>query len=253
VTFDWAPLTAELALWRAQHRVLPLWWRDDDAIAPSEALDQLGTLSASLSLPVHLAVIPKYATPQLVELCSGPSPFVPLVHGWAHENRQTGAGKKAEFGAFRDDAITDLAAALARMTTLFGPRLLKMFVPPWNRISPDLIATLPTLGFDAVSTYKARANRSPVAGLVQINTHIDPIFWRGGGGFVEADALIAGIVKLLQDRRIGLTDNAEPLGFLTHHLVHNAAIWEFTNACLSTLLESGATAVNLRAIKEDLP
>jgi hypothetical protein len=62
--------------------------------------------------------------------------------------------------------------------------------------------------------------------------------------------LIAGIVKLLEDRRLGRTDTTEPLGFLTHHLVHDDAIWGFTERCLSVLLEGGAKPCNLLNIKE---
>ncbi|THF85384.1 MAG: polysaccharide deacetylase, partial [Sulfitobacter sp. SK025] len=41
----------------------------------------------------------------------------------------------------------------------------------------------------------------------------------------------------------------EPLGFLTHHLVHNEDIWNFTRACLKTFLDAGALPAHLH----DLP
>jgi hypothetical protein len=40
---------------------------------------------------------------------------------------------------------------------------------------------------------------------------------------------------------------------LTHHLVHDAAIWEFTRACLSELLDGGAQPCNLREMRDALP
>lgn len=109
------------------------------------------------------------------------------------------------------------------------------------------------MGFRALSTYTPRTTRDAAPGLVQINTHVDPIHWRGGGGLADPDAQIATLVQQLQDRRAGRTDATEPLGVLTHHLVHDAAIWEFTHACVSTLLMGGATPINLLSLKGPLP
>ena len=61
MTPDWTPLETELARWSAQGRTLPLWWRDDDAVAETPALRKLTELSERLGLPVHLAVIPAAA------------------------------------------------------------------------------------------------------------------------------------------------------------------------------------------------
>jgi hypothetical protein len=251
--YNWSPLSAELAQWRAEKLNLPIWWRDDDAVARGPALGQLSNLSAALELPVHLAVIPKFVTSGLVEVCADGAGFVPLVHGWAHESRTVGTEKKAEFGTFRGEALEELAAALSRMDEMFGGRLLKVFVPPWNRISPELVLELSGLGYAALSTFAPRAGRLAAPEMVQINTHIDPIFWRGGGGLVEPDALIHRIVNLLKDRRLGHTDAAEPLGFLTHHLVHDEDIWDFTQACLRKLLDGGAKPINLLDLKDNLP
>lgn len=231
---DWAPLRDEFRLWRAAGMTLPLWWRDDDAVAPTQALDRLETLSAKTGVPVHLAVIPHDATEVLARSLN--DQFVPVVHGWAHTNNQV-EGKKAEFGDGRDVAAAraDLEHSLARMKTLFGARLAPMFVPPWNRFDVNLLPILAALGFDALSTYLPRKVAEPVAGVTQINTHIDPIFWRGTRGLVSHETLVAQTVALLQARRAGEQDNAEPLGYLTHHLVHDADIWEFSQQFLQEM------------------
>jgi hypothetical protein len=246
MSYDFSPMTQELALWRSENRSLPIWWRDDDAVAPTAQLSQLCQMSTSLNLPVHLAIIPKFATSALAELCAQTPELIPLVHGWAHENHTVGQGKKAEFGSMRTSALSELSSALERMNALFGPRLCKMFVPPWNRITPDVTAALPKLGYAALSTFTPRRARMATPGLVQINTHIDPIFWRKGGGLVPTDMLIETITQTLADRRTGASDAAEPLGFLTHHLVHDPEIWSFTRACLGTLLEGGAHPATLQ-------
>jgi hypothetical protein len=45
MTTDWTPLRKELAIWRAEGLTLPLWWRDDDAVTATAALDRLVALS----------------------------------------------------------------------------------------------------------------------------------------------------------------------------------------------------------------
>ncbi len=240
MTVDWTALDAELAIWRAEGLHLPIWWRDDDAIAPTPALDRLAALAEDLSLPVHIAVIPKHADPALAAYSKDRPLIRPLVHGWQHISHAPDGAKKAEFGHPRPDAAHELAQALNRMQQLFGDDLLPIFVPPWNRLDDGLLPVLADAGYVGVSTYLPRNNRIAAPGLVQINTHIDPIFWRGTRSLVPPDTLIADITKLLQDRRKGLTDPQEPLGFLTHHLVHDEDIWGFTHACLARLLDGGA-------------
>jgi len=240
MTVDWANLDAELAIWRTEGLHLPIWWRDDDAIAPTAALDRLAALAEDLSLPVHIAVIPKHADPALAAYSKDRPLIRPLVHGWQHISHAPDGAKKAEFGHPRPDAAHELAQALNRMQQLFGDDLLPIFVPPWNRLDDGLLPVLADAGYVGVSAYLPRDNRIAAPGLVQINTHIDPIFWRGTRSLVPPDTLIADITKLLQDRRKGLTDPQEPLGFLTHHLVHDEDIWGFTHACLARLLDGGA-------------
>ena len=234
---DWTPLRTELAQWRTDGLELPFWWRDDDAIAPTEALDQLASLSTATEVPVHLAIVPKDATEALAR--DLPECFVPVVHGWSHVSHTPEGVKNAEFGTGRpaSEALHDVSQGLARLRALFGDKLAPMFVPPWNRIAPDVVAGLAEAGFDAVSTYNPRKTALAAPDVAQINTHIDPIFWRGHRGLVDTETLMSQTVTLLQDRRAGLTDNHEPLGYLTHHLVHDADIWEFSRQFLQEICE----------------
>ena len=57
----WKPLAEELDRWNAAGRRLALWLRDDDAVAPSPALDRLSRLAEDFGAPVLLAVIPMVA------------------------------------------------------------------------------------------------------------------------------------------------------------------------------------------------
>ena len=236
---DWQPLQAELDLWRKAGLTLPLWWRDDDATAVTPRLERLASLSDTLGLPVHIAVIPHHADEDLAAYTQTRSGLRPVVHGWAHQNHAPKGQKKAEFRLHRPiEAIAnDAAAGLNRLTRLFGVQLSPMFVPPWNRIAPEVVASLPDLGYRALSTATPRQARCAAPGLEQVNTHLDPIDWRGTRSLIEPRRLIAQTVALLQDRRRGLADNTEPFGVLTHHLVHDEDIWTFTQDLLHRLID----------------
>lgn len=242
MTRGWDALDAELTHWATEGLRLPLWWRDDDAIAPTEALARLETLATRLNLPVHLAVIPNAAQEDLAQTVAQSSHLIPVVHGWAHKNHASADKKKCEFPSTRpvDEALNAAEQGMDRLKHLFGPALQPMFVPPWNRISPAMLPWLAGLGFAAVSTYGPRKRVQAAPGLVQINTHIDPIDWKHGRGLVPEEHLLTRLVDTLTARRTGQQDNAEPLGLLTHHLVHSDEVWEFCETLLRRLLDGPA-------------
>ncbi len=242
MTPDWTALDLELSRWQDIGLTLPLWWRDDDAIAPTAALDQLSALAQKLTLPVHLAVIPGSATPQLASYVSAHPELIPVVHGWAHSNLAAAGEKKCEFPAHRpvEAALGDIEAGLARLQDLFGARLEPIFVPPWNRIAADLLPWMAGAGFAALSTFTPRTKAKAAPGLAQINTHLDPIDWKGRRSLVAPDQLITQVSQQLQARRLGTADNTEPYGILTHHLVHDTAIWDFTAALITRLMQGPA-------------
>lgn len=236
---DWTPLHNELQRWQADGLSLPLWWRDDDAVTVTPQLETLSTLSEELGLPLHLAVIPRDADAALVDYISENTHLIPVVHGWAHQNHAPADEKKSEFRLHRpmDEIVTDAKAGLTHLSDLFGNNLQPIFVPPWNRIAPEVAGHLPALGYRVLSTATPRKTALAAPGLEQINTHLDPIDWRGSRGLVAPEALIAKTADLLRDRRKGRADNAEPFGVLTHHLVHDQDIWTFTRDLLHCLLD----------------
>ncbi|MFD3190531.1 polysaccharide deacetylase family protein [Sedimentitalea sp. HM32M-2] len=235
MTVDWSQLDAELDRWAASGLTLPLWWRDDDAVAPGPALERLQDMATQLDLPLHLAVIPARAEPTLAAALAPHT--IPVVHGWAHVSHAPDGAKNAEFGAHRSLTAmsAEAAAGLQRLRRLFGPRMVPMFVPPWNRIAPGLPAELAGAGYRMLSTFTPRDAPFAAPGLARINTHLDPIAWRAGRSLADPDMLIAQLVRQLAARRTGEADNAEPYGVLTHHLVHDDAIWKFTEQLLTRL------------------
>ena len=235
---DWSPLDLELARWKSAGLCLPLWWRDDDAVDLSPALDRLTALARALEIPVHLAVVPREATQGLADFVRETTHLIPVVHGWAHRNHAPDGDKRAEFSANRPlvEMRGEAAQGLARLSDLFADILGRMFVPPWNRIAPQFEAELAGLGYRALSTFTPRDNPFAAPGLARINTHLDPIDWKANRRLAPPGTLIAQVTRQLADRRLGRADNNEPYGILTHHLAHDDAIWAFTEALISRLM-----------------
>lgn len=225
----WDSLAAELDLWAAAGRSATLWWRDDDATAPGAALDRLLDLGERRGVPVALAVIPARAEAALARALRGAAV---LQHGWTHANHAPPSAKKCELGDDRPVAAVtaELAEGWTRLSALIGPALLPVLVPPWNRIAPAVSAALPDLGFRALSTH--REHDAAVPGLTQVNTDLDPVDWRHGGGFLGTEAALAGAIDHLRARRLG-TVPERPTGLLTHHLAMDGGTWAFVDRFLA--------------------
>lgn len=237
---DWVPLRRALADLRHEGVPLPIWWRDDDAVAQTPALERLSAVAERLSFPVHLAIIPKRAGADLTRYLANTDAMIPVTHGWTHDNHAPSDRKKSEFGLPRVDGAAEINQAMTRMTRLFGKRFLPLFVPPWNRLDPCHYPALQSAGFAAVSLFGPRPEVRTDNGLIRINTHIDPIDWRGSRDLTDPNHLVAIAVRNLEARRTGSADASEPLGYLTHHLVHSENLWEFSGQILTELLEGGA-------------
>jgi len=239
MTPDWDPLDKELAKWRVEGMSLPMWWRDDDAISVTPQLERLSETAQRLGLPVHLAIIPRNADTKLADYVAQNPFLIPVVHGWGHTNHAPAGEKKSEFRLHRpmETVEDDARAGLDRLKSLFGADLRPMFVPPWNRIAPEVAVRLSDIGYRVLSTATPRKTTQTTPRLEQVNTHLDPIDWRGTRGLVSPEDLVTQTTKLLRDRRKGRTDATEPLGILTHHLVHDDPIWTFTETLLQKLLD----------------
>ena len=223
----WESLADELSRWRDAGRVADFWWRDDDATSPNAALTRLTSLAVQARVPLGLAVIPDGAEAALFEgMGAG---IEVLQHGGDHRNRAAEGEKAAEYPAAerRASALQRLATGRARLQALAGERFLPVLVPPWNRFPATLVGDLAGLGFRGYSTFAPRESATPAAGLRQVNTHVDLIAWRRGRGFVGEERALAEAVEHLAARRMGTVDAAEPTGWLTHHAVHDEALWSF--------------------------
>ncbi len=215
------------------NRSVRLWLRDDDAIEPTPALERLLDMTRHASVPLSLAVIPAFTGQPLADRLEGETHAAVTVHGWSHENHAGSGGKKCELGSDRPPAVVlgELGDGLAKLRALYAIRLDPVLVPPWNRIDKTLLPELKSLGFRAASVYGKADIASPIE---LINTHVDIMDWSAGRCQPHA-ALVDLLVAELARRMDG---SDEPIGILTHHLVHDEGCWDF----MEKLFEVTATS-----------
>ena len=219
---EWHDLVVELDCWEEAGRVAQLWWRDDDAVAPTPALDRL--LAVAGGAPLALAVIPA----DVVEGLAAALAFFPRVavlhHGWCHANRAL-TGKKSEYPAERHpvEVADELDEGRRRLVSLFGRRALPVFVPPWNRFADRFVPLLGEAGIAAISQMGPRKGEPP-GGIKVIDVDVDVVAWQSGRDFVgEGPALQRLVAALRREREQG----PGVIGLLTHHLVMDLATEDF--------------------------
>jgi len=216
---NWRELEEELARRRDAGRPAAFWWRDDDAAAVLPELKQLLDLSRSSGVPLSLAIVPEAAESELFRLLH--DGVTVLQHGTDHRNRAASGEKKTEYPAAEpiESALARISDGCGRLRAFAGRRFFPVLVPPWNRVRKDLLKKLPAIGIRGVSAYGARASAEPAPGLRQVNTHVDIVAWRQGKRFIGEDEALTLALKSLSTE--------QPLGWLTHHAVHDAAAWKF--------------------------
>ncbi|MGV1916427.1 polysaccharide deacetylase family protein [uncultured Agrobacterium sp.] len=198
-----------------------LWLRDDDATEPTSALDQLLALSDRYAVPMTLAVIPEPTGDALARRLDSAEKIDVAVHGWAHRNHAGPNEKKRELGLHRpkDTVLAELQSGFEKLQNLYPGRFVPMLVPPWNRIDPEIVDALPSLGYQALSVY----GPEKAAPIHLLNTHVDIIDWRGTRGGKDHDLLFAETAE----RIVVAEQEARTTGILTHHLDHDEAAWAF--------------------------
>jgi hypothetical protein len=217
----WQPLAEEFDRWGDAGMTARLWLRDDDAIEPSPQLDRLADVTERFRIPVVVAIIPAHSGEALARRLQDAQNISPAVHGWAHVNHAPAGHKKQELGLHRgrDAAVAELAEGLGRMIRLHGARLLRMLVPPWNRIDPVLVRDLPAIGYEALSVFGDQDFDVP--GLAVVNTHVDLIDFRGTGCVHDRDLLVRRIAEELSRSRRA---DKQAVGILSHHLADPTAL-----------------------------
>jgi hypothetical protein len=195
----------------------PVWWRDDDAVDVTSALDALSRAAGRHGAPLALAVIPVGARAALLARAADEG-WAVLQHGVSHRNHQP-SGKPAELGDGRavDDIVAECLSARARIAA--GPSFLPVMVPPWNRMRGDLAPALAAAGWHGLSLWGGAPDDGPPR---RVDTHIDPIAWHADRALVAPNVLVT-----MAERAIA---QPGPIGLLTHHLVHTADVAAFVDA-----------------------
>jgi len=235
---DWSLLTDELREWSAAGAKPQLWLRDDDAVAPSSALDRLLALCERYETPAVLAVIPEPTGEELARRLEDLELISVAAHGWRHANHASQGQKKQELGKHRPlpEIVSELARGYAKLAALHGDKLLPMLVPPWNRIDKELLAHLHAIGFSSVSSFADNLPQGPHDDLVIVNTHLDIMDWSSRRGRDHA-ALVANFVSELKTSR---KSDRYPVGILTHHAVHDEIAWNFLEQFFEMTALNGA-------------
>jgi hypothetical protein len=208
----------------AAGRRITFWLRDDDAISSTPALDRLIALTERWDVPVVLAVIPLPVSPALAIRIAEIGRMKVAAHGFAHRNHANPDEKKQELGSHRqaDAILTELEFGLDRLSNIFGPQALPMLVPPWNRISADIVPHLPGLGLRWLSAFGEDLPHEPSPGLVQIDSQLDIMDWRARRSHPR-ELMVDRLAALVRERGPA----SAPIGILTHHLVHDEPAWAF--------------------------
>lgn len=243
---DWAALDTELSAWTAAGITPRLWWRDDDAQTVTPALERLLDLSQTHQVPAHLSVIPDGMRPDLAPRLRDTDHVYVLQHGLSHTNHEPKGMPASEVGDTRDIALQmdDLSRGWDVLATAQMPRLLRGFVPPWNRIGDATRVRLPDWGYTFLSAYEGRGDAAAVAGLTHIDAHLDPIRWKYDRVFRGEDKMLAMLLAHLQDRRAGTP--SQPIGYVTHHLQTSDAIWQFTDQLFARTRGMWATVPDMQ-------
>ena len=245
----WDALGEELALWQKAGKRAGFWWRDDDAVAVSPALERLIDLSARHGASVAVAAVPAKLEPSLAPAIAQRPTVSVLQHGYAHVNHAKGLGLGAwELGLQRPIAavVEELALGRGIMDRAFGARFVPVVAAPWNRIDRRLLPELAGAGFRGFSAAGERPFKGPEGaappGLIEANIQFDLLDWKAGRRFRSEASAGREIIGHLRRRRLGEADAGEPTGILSHHLVLDEDSWRFLNELLQFVARHPAAA-----------
>ena len=240
-------LADEFALWAAADQQVRLFLRDDDAISDTPALRKLSEMCEQNTAPLLLAVIPKFADNSLAELVKQSPLLTPAVHGFAHFNHSPLGHKTCELDRFRplDVVIGEMKTAHQKMFTLFDGYISALLVPPWNRIHDEIVPHVVHSGFTGIS---AHGWRSPPTPIPTVNVHLDIMHWSGGTVGRDREWIYSELCENLATAR---ESGWQPIGILTHHLVHDEQAWEGLEAIFEAATASKAKWITADSLLQE--
>jgi hypothetical protein len=211
----------ELGRWRRLGTRPRLWWRDDDARAPSPALDRLLKLAAGR--PLALAVIPDGDLDALAERLTTERNIAVGQHGIDHINRRPTGEAPSEYRLPPPSPEIIARVAEGRDRLVRAGLAPQFYTPPWNAIDPGLGRAVSRAGIGVLS---AGAKIERYADLVYMAADADVTAWKDGARFKGEVRILSALQKALRERRRA-GELQRPVGLLTHHLAHDEATWRF--------------------------
>ena len=225
---DWADLANSLDAAARRGETIRFWWRDDDAGRSHPALNRLLDLAERQAAPIALAVVPSWLDPETQGTIAGAPQATVLQHGYAHTNHAGKGAKSIELGGRKPEPILDeLREGFGILEDAFGSAFLPALVPPWNRIDKALFPSLKSIGFTGLSVFGPRRALEAAPGVGLVNTHLDPVDWRGTRGFIGEEAMLTRLIDVLNPN--------EPIGLLSHHLDLDESGWTFIDELFTVL------------------
>lgn len=225
------------------------WLRDDDAVHPSQPLEQLLGLCEQFAVPLMLAVIPQNTEDKLSERLVKSSGVAVALHGWSHANYADEGEKSQELGDHRpvSDLLTELRCGINRLSEFHQSRFVPVLVPPWNRISENVVGHVHELGIKAVSVFgQDAAEQAETSPVKFINAHVDIIDWKGTRGGRPVEELVAEI-------NAQLLNGNSTIGVLSHHLVHDSRAWFFLEKLFAaTKAHPGCSWVSIHDLLDEI-
>jgi peptidoglycan/xylan/chitin deacetylase (PgdA/CDA1 family) len=210
------------------------YFRADDIGAPGKRLFRLLDMFLDYQMPLCLAVVPSWLTPQRWEIFQKTDQKAPGLwcwhqHGWRHFTHEI-QGKKQEFGPARTvDAIQqDIVRGREKMELLIKDRFAPVFTPPWNRCDGRTLAVLKNNGFKAVSRHRHSMPRAP-KGLPDFSVNVDLHTRRETTPEAGWHALLTELSKAISSGACGI---------MIHHQRMNETAFDFLKVLLDVMIQN---------------
>lgn len=211
-----------------------IYFRADDIAAGGRAFNAMCEVFRSHQVPLAMAVVPAWLSEvrsrQLFEAAPlGESLWGWHQHGWRHVNWER-SGKKSEFGEQRpiDKQWRDIWQGRKKMHDIFKDHLVRVFTPPWNRLSTSTLRILQELGFQGVSLMKVfpRGIKPPIT-LKNLRITLDLHTRKGKDAERDFSELSNELCTALGKR--------EPVGIMLHHQRMTHFAFEYLDELLTIL------------------
>ena len=239
------PLLNELDAHLSDGLTAELWWRDDNAVAPTVELDRLIALSNRHGVPCGLAANPADAGEPLRKAVSDAAHVWVLQHGVTHADRAPGGIEDGEPDIHRpkSEVFEELRQGMLKFNQLFKVRFIPVLAPPWGHLDPALLAYLPVMGFRGLSSVHHDQRSVPPGDLRVADVYCDVLDWSDPKNprFAGTEACVAALVEHLRNKRTGKADATEPTGLRTHHRDMDQDAWTFMGVLLDLTVGHPAT------------